>query len=70
MPRHREERADREGEALRVVPPCMRCQDEGLSEVQVERSRWHSDESRPLKGHQRQAIRAATHMTRSAIFGA
>ncbi|CAK0911752.1 unnamed protein product, partial [Prorocentrum cordatum] len=43
---------------------------EGLSEVQAERSRWHSDESRPLKGHQRQAIRAATHVTRSAIFGA
>ncbi|CAK0825479.1 unnamed protein product, partial [Prorocentrum cordatum] len=52
-------------------PDCKLCRGIAKNEPIVKvRSRWHSDESRPLKGHQRQAIRAATHMTRSAIFGA
>ena len=54
-----------------MVPPGVREHEgEDVSDTRVEKSRWHSDESRTLKGHQRQAIRAATHTTRSSLFGA
>ena len=63
---HREARDDRQGEALRVVPPGVREHEgEEVSDTRVEKSRWHSDESRTLK-----EIRAATRTTRSSLFGA